>query len=271
MFVMQEGHATLWQGDNTSLISASRGDVVVFLGEGDPQAADTRASPIRPLAEVLTRSHVLNSRPIQIGNGRPVAQFVAVMLRFGIDAPRRLTKHLPRSVCTRAETHPDIRSGLLKQFEFAVQECQKSIADAIAPIVLMDILRQHLGESDGAGLTEAVSDPHIGPLLALIYQDPAKPWTTAMMQDEAGLSKTPFFERFRTAVGCSPTMFLREVRVQHAMHLLATTDLTISEIARSTGYRSSGSLCSVFKAITGVTPNTFREGNQFKGVAPPLP
>ena len=135
----------------------------------------------------------------------------------------------------------------------------------------MDILRQHLGEADAVGLTEAVSDPHIGPLLALIYQDPAKPWTTSMMQEEAGLSKTPFFARFRTAVGCSPTMLLREVRVQHAMHLLATTDLTVSEIAKSTGYQSSGAFCSVFKAMTGATPSDFREGNQFKGVAPPIP
>ncbi len=52
--------------------------------------------------------------------------------------------------------------------------------------------------------------------------------------------------------------YLLNIRVQHALNLLETTDLPIVEIARQVGFRSTSYFCQYFKQCTGYSPSKFR-------------
>lgn len=63
---------------------------------------------------------------------------------------------------------------------------------------------------------------------------------------------------FRKETGTTINGFITSVRTSQACRLLKQTQLSISEIAQSTGYASTNYFCRNFKKQTGLTPNEFR-------------
>ena len=51
---------------------------------------------------------------------------------------------------------------------------------------------------------------------------------------------------------------IRRLHVERAEHLLATTELTMSEIADQAGFASQPQLSRVFRQNTGLTPTAYR-------------
>jgi len=73
-----------------------------------------------------------------------------------------------------------------------------------------------------------------------------------------GLSHAHFTTLFHRAFGISPQTYLSQVRVEVARRLLAEGDLTLKEIAASTGFGDAPHLCRRFKLETGLTPGQVR-------------
>jgi AraC-like DNA-binding protein len=272
LFYVITGTLRLRPSIGATPIEVSSGELVLFVGGDEPVVADRDSSRVHPMSDVLSRSHVLRPSSVPIGRGPIRAQFIGVAIRFGIDAPARVVESLPDTIRLGIGEHSEACSGLLTQLADSARRGNTRIADAIASVIVLDILHQHFETKPGhQGLVGMAYDPHIGPLLALIQEHPSRPWTVESMQMESGLSRTPFFDRFRGLTGCSPTTYLRDVRVNLAKRLLTTTEMTISQIANSTGYQSSGALCSAFKGCTGLTPSQFRKIDDDEGTAPPFP
>jgi transcriptional regulator GlxA family with amidase domain len=59
-------------------------------------------------------------------------------------------------------------------------------------------------------------------------------------------------------VGQPPIRFLTTVRLSRAAGYLATTDASLSTIARRTGYDSEASLSKAFKRAFGHSPSAYR-------------
>jgi DNA-binding response OmpR family regulator len=72
-----------------------------------------------------------------------------------------------------------------------------------------------------------------------------------------------FLERF----GRKPKVYLREVRIRQAQHLLLTTDLLVSAVAARAGFNSSTYFSRIFKWMVGMTPRKFRETHVAPAVA----
>ncbi|GIV09995.1 MAG: hypothetical protein KatS3mg020_0454 [Fimbriimonadales bacterium] len=64
---------------------------------------------------------------------------------------------------------------------------------------------------------------------------------------------------FRVAMGCSPSEYLTELRLRRAATLLASTNLSVSEIALEVGYLSLSHFSRVFRERFGKTPRAFRQ------------
>ncbi|MCS7301668.1 MAG: helix-turn-helix domain-containing protein [Fimbriimonadales bacterium] len=64
---------------------------------------------------------------------------------------------------------------------------------------------------------------------------------------------------FRVAMGCSPSEYLTELRLRRAATLLASTSLSVSEIALEVGYLSLSHFSRVFRERFGKTPRAFRQ------------
>ncbi len=73
-----------------------------------------------------------------------------------------------------------------------------------------------------------------------------------------GLDRSYFSRLFQERTGVSVSQFITETRITHAQRLLADTNMRVSAIAASVGYRSYQSFERRFTAQVGMTPTKFR-------------
>jgi len=72
------------------------------------------------------------------------------------------------------------------------------------------------------------------------------------------LTRFHFIRAFKQAVGMPPHRFMVERRIDRAKELLASGDISVSEIATQTGFNSATQLTKAFRRIVGTTPSVFR-------------
>lgn len=75
------------------------------------------------------------------------------------------------------------------------------------------------------------------------------------------MSESTFRRSFSAAVGQSPLEYLLGLRVNTASALLATTDLSIKEIALRCGYPSPSDFSRCFRKLAKTSPNSYREAH----------
>lgn len=64
---------------------------------------------------------------------------------------------------------------------------------------------------------------------------------------------------FRKVMDVSPVQYVTEIRIRAAKHLLQTSPLPISDIAKQTGFGSGSRFSFVFSQTVGIPPTAFRE------------
>ena len=82
------------------------------------------------------------------------------------------------------------------------------------------------------------------------------------LQDVAAhfnLSYRTFTRRFKLATNQSPIEYWQQLRVEGAKELLASSNLTIQEVALEVGYSDQGHLTRVFKKVLSQTPSEYRK------------
>ncbi|MGP3912246.1 GlxA family transcriptional regulator [Nonomuraea sp. 10N515B] len=84
------------------------------------------------------------------------------------------------------------------------------------------------------------------------------PLDLSALAEHARMSVRTFTRRFREETGVSPAKWLTGQRVQHARHLLETTDLGVEEVARWAGFGTAVSLRQHLHAAVGVAPLAYR-------------
>ena len=80
----------------------------------------------------------------------------------------------------------------------------------------------------------------------------------------ARMSVRTFSRRFQAEVGESPTKWLIQRRIETALRLLETTDLTVDKIADTVGFASATLLRKHRHAAVGLSPSSYR-----RAFAPP--
>ncbi|TCB91014.1 helix-turn-helix domain-containing protein [Micromonospora zingiberis] len=83
---------------------------------------------------------------------------------------------------------------------------------------------------------------------------------------QARMSVRTFTRRFRAETGLSPAQWLLRERTDHARLLLESTDLSIDQIARRSGFGTAAALRQQLHHRVGVAPTTYRK--TFQGRAP---
>ncbi len=87
----------------------------------------------------------------------------------------------------------------------------------------------------------------------------AEPLTMDDAASVAGLSERHFKRRFKKATGDTPIKYLQKLRIEKAKLLLETTRKSVSEIAWEVGYEDANFLRKLFRRVTDITPNAYRE------------
>jgi AraC-like DNA-binding protein len=78
------------------------------------------------------------------------------------------------------------------------------------------------------------------------------------LADRLGISLSHFTKEFTKETGINPIKYLTSIRIQHAMHLLTNTELSVNEIALKCGFSCGNYFSKTFKKSTQLSPYQFR-------------
>jgi AraC family transcriptional regulator len=104
------------------------------------------------------------------------------------------------------------------------------------------------------GLSKACLDQ----VLDYIHEHTDQNLSLAEMAQSVQMSSYHFSRLFKQSTGQSPHRYLISRRIQQVKKLLATTSLSIAEIAAQAGFTDQSHLARHFKRQVGVTPSQFR-------------
>ena len=120
---------------------------------------------------------------------------------------------------------------------------------------LRSYLNQHMIKQ---GFLLALADKRISLALQNLQDSPEKNWTLEELSKSAGMSRTLFFNSFKSLVGQTPLVYLQNWRMQKAKDLLLTSKDNIGIIANQVGYQSEAAFNRLFKETFRETPARFR-------------
>jgi AraC family transcriptional regulator len=100
---------------------------------------------------------------------------------------------------------------------------------------------------------------HVVATVRILREHLADPWTLDSLADEAHVSRSQLVRAFDATVGMSPMTYLRQMRVERMARLLASTDLSVAEVARSVGWTDANYASRCFHAHYGIAPTQFRQ------------
>jgi transcriptional regulator GlxA family with amidase domain len=84
-------------------------------------------------------------------------------------------------------------------------------------------------------------------------------WPIQRLAKVSGVSHAHFARSFKDAFGLPPHRYLLTRRIERATALLRDTEMSITEIAFDTGWKSLGTFGRTFRDITGESPGAVRE------------
>ena len=83
-------------------------------------------------------------------------------------------------------------------------------------------------------------------------------WSVEKMAAETNFSPSYFHSIYRSVFGISPKHDLLRLRLRHAKALLAHSNLTMTEGAQQSGFRSNFHFIRSFRTAFNITPNQYR-------------
>lgn len=84
-------------------------------------------------------------------------------------------------------------------------------------------------------------------------------WSVSRLAQVSAVSAAHFARSFKDAFGVPPHRYLLTRRIERAVALLRDTDLSVTEVAYQTGWKSLGTFGRIFRDITGENPGSLRQ------------
>jgi AraC family transcriptional regulator, arabinose operon regulatory protein len=101
-------------------------------------------------------------------------------------------------------------------------------------------------------------DRRIELVIDALEKDTSRAWDTPALSSLVNLSPSRFRHLFKQEIGTSPRQYLRELRFRKAETMLATTFLSVKEIAEALGLVPVNHFMKNFKGRHGMTPREYR-------------
>jgi PAS domain S-box-containing protein len=98
----------------------------------------------------------------------------------------------------------------------------------------------------------------LGPAIELIMTSYHRGLSVQQLSAAVSLSPSQFARQFKKRFGMTPHSYLRSVRMMAACNLLASTPLTISDVATRCGYFDQSHLTHDFITSRGMSPGQYR-------------
>ncbi|MDQ3906846.1 MAG: AraC family transcriptional regulator [Acidobacteriota bacterium] len=138
---------------------------------------------------------------------------------------------------------------------------QEMVVSALVEQIVVRLLRRHANvrRSDELELSRVgLVDRRVRRAVELMHAHLDRELPLEELAAAAYLSPFHFARLFKKVTGASPHAYLAALRIERAKSLLATTDLSVTEITQRVGYATSSHFAKAFRQSTGLTPRSFR-------------
>lgn len=95
-------------------------------------------------------------------------------------------------------------------------------------------------------------------MLRYIQEHYGEELTLSAIAASAAVSGNECLRCFRSMTGSTPIQYVKQVRVQRAAELLASTDRLVSDIGAECGFQEMSYFAKTFRELKGCTPGAFR-------------
>ena len=258
---LSHGSTTLALGEGQEIQMTAGDFVVITRGEPHVFYSDRRAKPLQimdidrtspRLGVVRHGSHTKPHSTMICGN------FTVSRPMFG-----SVLELLPPVLLLKPTADGGWLEAILRRMvsESALERPGQRVAlSRLTEVLFVEVLRSwitSLNPGQG-GWLGAISDPHIGPALKLIHENPEQPWTLSDLGQRVGLGRSVFSARFTRLVGKSMHRYVIERRMAEAAFLLETGDEPIARIASRVGYETAAAFSKLFQRYHGLSPGRYR-------------
>jgi AraC-like DNA-binding protein len=240
----------------------SPGDFVV-ISRGEPHEiySDRRTKPFSVLDLDRSSTHLGVVR--HGGSAQPYSTMICG--KFTVARPSRgsVLELLPPVLLLKPTEEGEWLEAILRRMvsESARERPGRGVAlSRLTEVLFVEVLRswiKSLGPGEG-GWLGAMADPHIGPALQLIHEQPDRPWTLDDLGHRVGLGRSAFSARFTKLVGQSMYRYLIVRRMEEAAFLLESSDDGIARIATRVGYETVAAFSKVFLRHHGLSHGRYR-------------
>ena len=245
-----------------------QGQEPVLLGAGDfvmVPAIDsfTMTSEVPPPSGAARRPLETGPGIFRLGPADGPVEMRALVghCRFGAPDRALLLTLLPRMIHLSGQDRLMSLVTIIHDETRADRPARTMILERLLEVLMIEALRSSASHDLPPGLLCGLSDPRLAAALHRIHTDTDSPLTVTGLAREAGLSRSAFFDRFRSALGCTPMEYARTWRMAVARDLLLRGDLTNAEIAHRVGYGSASAFAMAFARSEGMAPGVFAERN----------
>ncbi|WP_373050558.1 GlxA family transcriptional regulator [Thalassovita aquimarina] len=149
------------------------------------------------------------------------------------------------------------------------------LSDHVAPVIVRTVSAIFLHDNIRPGDMLQISprsttlgpfDPALKTAITVMERNLDTDMSIADLTRQVGISPKALERKFRKAFDTTPYQFLINMRLDKALKLIDTTDLSLIEVAVSCGFTDAGHLAKHFKARCGVSPTTFRKRKMHLGL-----
>lgn len=245
-------------------VQAVAGDLLIFPhGEGHV-IGDKPGRRATDLDTVLDKGWDTEARVLRVGGRTPDTQMICGTFRLDRSGREALLSVLPRVLHVqgrggRPAGHVDLVMQIFLAEAHGIAPGSALCAARLVDLIVIQAIRDWLSKQPAnvGGWLGAMRDPHVGPALARLHNDPAHSWTVAELSERVGLSRSPLASRFRLLVGEPPLRYLTRWRMHLASQLLGQ-GASVREAAEQVGYESEAAFSRAFKRYMGKPPVRFR-------------
>jgi len=258
---LSHGSATLALERGQEMQMTAGDFVVITRGEPHVFYSDRRAKPLR-IMDIDRTSPRLG---VVRHGSRTKPHSTMICGNFTVSRPLfgNVLELLPPVLLLKPTTDGGWLEAILRRMvsESATERPGQGVAlSRLTEVLFVEVLRSWIASltPGQGGWLGAISDPHVGPALKLIHENPERSWTLSDLGQRVGLGRSVFSARFTKLVGQSMHRYVIERRMAEAAFLLETSDEPIARIASRVGYETAAAFSKLFHRHHGQSPGRYR-------------
>jgi AraC family transcriptional activator of mtrCDE len=196
------------------------------------------------------------------GNSDPDVVLICGFFHASYGASLELFSDLSSPIVERFDAKDQLDHKLTSALaELVSQEIGSgAMSAALLKQVIVALLRRSISSTESwVERFSMLRDPQIARAFAEMAARPGRHHSLQSLAQCATLSRSTFVQRFTGLVGRPPMTVLRDLRMRQATHQLASSTLTLDQIAGHAGYDSRSSFVRAFRKAYGSDPTEYRD------------